>query len=425
MGLAGRPPLPTDKSIAHRAALLAALAEGDSEIVGFSDAADPAATLACLRGLGVEIEEREGSLHVAGRGPAGFTPPPAPLDCANSGTTMRLLAGVLAGRPFDSVLTGDDSLSARPMGRIAEPLRQMGAEIALTEGHAPIRLSGRALRGITYELPVASAQVKSAVLLAGLSASGGTTVVEPIPSRDHTERLLGLDVFEVGGARHITVEGGRRVPAGLWVVPKDFSAAAFFLVAGAISEHAALELRGVGLNPTRSALLDVLSAMGARVTVRNERERQGEPLADLWVEGSGGQLHGVEIGGALIPNLIDEIPALAVAAAYAEGTTVIRDAAELRVKETDRIAATAAFLRAMGVRVEEREDGLTIHGGRPLHGAHVDSRGDHRIAMAAAVAALGAQGDTHVRGAEAVTVSYPGFWDALAEVTGEAEPSAL
>lgn len=416
--LAGRIRLPADKSIAHRAALLAALAHGPSEIVGFSDAADPQRTLACLRALGAEIEEREGSLHVGGRGLRGLAAPSGPLECGNSGTTMRLLAGLLAGQGFASTLTGDASLRARPMERLAEPLRRMGAEIALAEGgRAPVRIAGRPLRGIEFELPVASAQVKGAVLLAGLLAEGETTVIEPVPTRDHTERMLGLDVFEMGGRRHVSVEGGRPVEAGLWVVPRDFSAAAFFLVAGAIVPQSALEMKGVGLNPSRSALLDVLGAMGAPVEVRNERVRGREPIADLVVLNEGRGLQGVSLGGALIPNLIDEIPVLAVAAACAEGRTEIRDAAELRVKETDRIAATAAFLRAMGAEVEELPDGLAIEGGRPLRGAEVESRGDHRIAMAAAVAALAADGPTTIRGAEAAAVSFPGFWNELRRAT--------
>lgn len=416
--LAGRIRLPADKSIAHRAALLAALAHGPSEIVGFSDAADPQRTLACLRALGAEIEEREGSLHVEGRGLRGLAAPSGPLECGNSGTTMRLLAGLLAGQGFASTLTGDASLRARPMERLAEPLRRMGAEIALAEGgRAPVRIAGRPLRGIEFELPVASAQVKGAVLLAGLLAEGETTVIEPVPTRDHTERMLGLDVFEMGGRRHVSVEGGRPVEAGLWVVPRDFSAAAFFLVAGAIVPQSALEMKGVGLNPSRSALLDVLGAMGAPVEVRNERVRGREPIADLVVLNEGRGLQGVSLGGALIPNLIDEIPVLAVAAACAEGRTEIRDAAELRVKETDRIAATAAFLRAMGAEVEELPDGLAIEGGRPLRGAEVESRGDHRIAMAAAVAALAADGPTTIRGAEAAAVSFPGFWNELRRAT--------
>lgn len=418
MGLAGRPTIPSDKSVAHRVAILAALADGPSELVGYSNAADPQSTLSVLRALGVSISAHEDALLVEGVGRDGFRAPKGPLDCGNSGTTMRLMAGLLAGQSFDSVLTGDASLSTRPMGRIANPLAAMGARLDLTDGHAPIRIAGSRLHGTTYELPVASAQVKSALLLAGLVAEGETTVIEPVPTRDHTERLLGLDAFVMDGKRYLTTSRETHVHSGLYVVPKDFSAAAFFLVAGCVVGHAALELRGVGLNPTRTALLDVLRAMGAPITIRNERERQGEPLGDLWLHNEGTRLHGVHVGGDLIPNLIDELPVLAVAAAYAEGTTTIRDAAELRVKETDRIAATAAFLRAMGAAVEEHEDGLTIHGGRPLHGAEVDSREDHRIAMAAAVAALGATGETTLHDPEAVAVSFPGFWDALGEAAG-------
>ena len=425
--LAGTPSLPADKSVSHRAALFAALADGESEIVGFSDAADPHSTLACLRGLGVEVEEREDvlgadgvpSLFVQGKGLGGLRAPASALDCGNSGTTMRLLAGLLAGRPFESTLVGDASLTPRPMGRVATPLGQMGARIAMTDGHAPLVVHGGSLSGITYRLPVASAQVKSAVLLAGLSASGTTTVVEPVATRDHTERMLELDVLEVGGERHVSVTGGHAVRARQWVVPRDVSAAAFFLVAGSVAEVATIQLNGVGLNPTRSGVLDVLRAMGADIRISNERDRGGEPLGDLRVEAPGG-LVGVEIGGAIVPNLIDEIPVLAVAAACAEGRTVIRDAEELRVKETDRIEATADVLRAMGAHVEERPDGLVIEGGRPLKGAEVDARHDHRIAMAAAVAALVADGPTTIHGAEAAAVSFPAFWGALESVAAGA-----
>ncbi|HLA64742.1 MAG TPA: 3-phosphoshikimate 1-carboxyvinyltransferase, partial [Rhodothermales bacterium] len=348
----------------------------------------------------------------------GLRQPDGPLDCGNSGTTMRLLAGVLAGRPFPATLTGDASLSSRPMARVAEPLGLMGATVGLTDGHAPLTITGGRLRGIEYRLPVASAQVKSAVLLAGLQAEGTTTIIETAPSRDHTERMLGLSVLELGTERYVTVEGGRRVPAGLWVVPRDFSAAAFFLVAGSIVENATLELTGVGLNPSRSALLDVLTAMGARIEVLNERERGREPLADLRIYTPKNGLTGVEVGGALIPNLLDEIPLLAVAAACAQGRTVIRDAAELRVKETDRLAATAAFLTAMGAKVTEIIDGLVIEGGHPLHGAAVESHGDHRIAMAAGVAALAASSPTTIHGADAAAISFPGFWTELDGLTG-------
>ncbi|WP_412063670.1 3-phosphoshikimate 1-carboxyvinyltransferase [Rubrivirga sp. IMCC45206] len=420
--LAGTPRLPADKSIAHRTAMLAAIADGESEIVGFSDAADPASTVACLRQLGVRFETRDDvlgpdgtpSLFVTGRGLAGLREADGPLDCGNSGTTMRLLAGLLAGLPFRTTLVGDASLSGRPMERIARPLRAMGADVALTDGHAPMTVGGGGLTGISYRLPVASAQVKSAVLLAGLGASGTTTVVEPVPTRDHTERMLALDALVIGGERHVSVDGGTAVRARQFIVPRDVSAAAFFLVAGSIVDPATIQLGGVGLNPTRSGVVDVLRAMGADIRIANERERAGEPIADLRVEAA--PLASVEIGGDLVPNLIDEIPVLAVAAAFADGRTVIRDAAELRVKETDRIEATAAFLRAMGAAIEETPDGLIIEGGKPLTGADVDARDDHRIAMAAAVAALGASGPTRIHGAEAAAVSFPAFWEALESV---------
>ncbi len=411
--LKGTVALPADKSIAHRAALFAALSDGRSIITNYPDSADPRSTLACLRQLGVEIDEDEpGILAVQGAGLEGLRKPKAPLDCGNSGTTMRLIAGILAGQSFATTLTGDASLSRRPMARIADPLRRMNAVVTLEDGHAPIKIAGgQQLQGIEYELPVPSAQVKSCVLLAGLYAEGETTVVETIPSRDHTERMLGLDIFEMGGARYLTVQQGRRIPARTWTVPRDFSAAAFLLVAGSIVPDGEVYLPGVGLNPSRSALLDVLRVMGADFKVEYEREEGGEPLADLKVRPAA--LHGVSVSGALIPNLIDEIPVLAVAAACAEGRTEIRDAAELRVKETDRIDAMVKNLRALGTDVEEFEDGLAITGGKPLTGATVDSFDDHRIAMATGVAALAASGKTTITNAEVARVSFPGFWEVL------------
>ncbi len=414
--IAGTVVLPADKSVAHRAAILAALAPGRTDIVGYSDAHDPQSTLACLRALGVMIETGDDGRFIVTGGT--LRAPSGPLDCGNSGTTMRLLMGVLAGQPFESVLTGDASLSGRPMGRVADPLRAMGADIDLTDGHAPVTIRPARLAGTTYRLPVASAQVKSAVLLAGMFAEGTTTVVEPVPTRDHTERMLELSALSIGTERHVSVSGGTRPAARLRVVPRDVSAAAFFLVAGSISEAAVIQMNAVGVNPTRAAVVDVLRAMGADIRSANERERGGEPLADLRVDAPEGGLSGVEIAGDIVPNLIDEIPVLAVAAAVAQGRTVIRDAAELRVKECDRIEATAAFLRAMGAQVEELPDGFVIDGGRPLHGATVDARGDHRIAMAAAIAALAATSPTTILGAEAADVSFPGFWDALEGIAG-------
>ncbi len=407
--------LPADKSIAHRAALFAALGDGTSHLVNYPASADPQSTLSCLRQLGVRIEEDEGSLVVEGVGLEGLKAPLGPLDCGNSGTTMRLLAGVLAGQPFDSTLIGDASLSGRPMERIAAPLRAMGATIELTDGHAPIRIRGtKALEGITYRLPVPSAQVKSCVLLAGLFARGETTVIETLPSRDHTERMLQLDAFDAGGERHLTVQRGRRIPRQAWAVPKDFSAAAFFLVAGAAAPNAEIRLPGVGINASRSALLDVLRAMGAVIVQDDERTYGGEPIADLAVRSSA--LHGVTVPEEFIANLIDEIPILSVAATQARGRTEIRNAGELRVKETDRIDAMTRNLRAMGADIQEFDDGLAITGPTPLHGATVDTYHDHRIAMAMGIAGLIAEGTTTIRDAEIAGVSFPGFWEVLAQL---------
>jgi len=418
IAIAGRITIPPDKSIAHRMAILAALSEGENQIVGYPDAADPQSTLAVLRALGVEMEEREDSLFVQGVGRHGLRAPDGPLDCGNSGTTMRLMAGVLAGQSFPSTLIGDASVSKRPMERIAEPLRQMGATIRLDDGHAPIQIHGGSLNGITYTLPTASAQVKSCILLAGLMADGSTTVIEPSLSRDHTERMLGLTTFDLGGEQHIAIDPAMDLPPRIWIVPRDFSAAAYFLVAGSIVPNSTLLMKQVGLNPSRAALLDVLRAMGARVEVTNERTRSYEPIGDIRVNAPEHGLHAVEVGGDLIPNLIDEIPILAVAAACAEGVSIIRDAGELRVKETDRLTATAQFLGAMGAQAEVVHDSLVIEGGGPLRGATVDSQGDHRIAMAAAVAALTASGPTTIHNADCVEVSFPAFWEELDGMAG-------
>lgn len=413
--LYGTVALPPDKSIGHRTALLSALADGSSRIENYPSSADPQSTLACLRQLGVAIEQEDRTVRVEGRGLDSLTVPTDPLDCGNSGTTMRLLAGILAGQPFDSVLTGDASLRSRPMARIADPLRTMGADVTLTDGGAPIHLhGGQALRGMTYRLPIASAQVKSCVLLAGLFAEGTTTVVEPTASRDHTERMLGLEVEEIDGVRHLRVEGGRRIPARTWHVPGDFSAAAFCLVAASIVPESAVRIERVGTNPSRNALLGVLRRMGADITVENARMQGGEPIADVTVHAAA--LRGTRVDGAEVPNLIDEIPVLAVAAACAEGRTEIRDAAELRVKETDRLDAMARNLRALGADLEEYEDGLALEGPVDLHGTTVDSFDDHRIAMAMGVAGLVASGTTTVTNADCARVSFPGFWDELHRV---------
>ncbi len=406
---------PPDKSIAQRAALLAAIGDGTSRLVNYPSSADPQSTLRCLRQLGIAIEKDGEDMLVHGKGLDGFSAPDAPLDCGNSGTTMRLLAGLLAGQDFESVLTGDASLRSRPMERVAEPLREMGAQITLHAGCAPMRIErGPRLHGMDYRLPMPSAQVKSCVLLAGLRARGRTTVIETLPSRDHTERMLNLAPLETEGARYISVEENMSVPARTWTVPNDFSAAAFFMVAGAAAPHGAMLLRKVGLNPTRSALIGVLEEMGAVIRVANREESGGEPVGDLHIEAS--PLRGVHVNGARIPLLIDEIPILAVAGALAKGRTEIRDARELRFKETDRIDAMAENLRRIGVPVEEFDDGLAVEGPAALHGNVVASRHDHRVAMAMAVAGLMADGETIIEDASCAAVSFPNYWETLASV---------
>jgi len=417
--LRGTVSVPADKSISHRSAMLSALADGRSRIRNYPRSADPLSTLAVLRGLGVSMSRDEDDvLVVDGVGLDGLKPPSEPLDCGNSGTTIRLLSGILAGQPFGSVLTGDDSLRQRPMQRIADPIKAMNGRVHLVDDHAPIRLrpSRSGLKAIRYRLPVASAQVKSCVLLAGLFANGRTTVVEPTPSRDHTERMLGLETHEVGGVREIYVDGGERIEPATWTVPGDFSGAAFFIVAATLTPDSDLRIEGVGLNPSRTALLDVLRDMGADITVENERAEGSEPIGDLRVRSA--PLEGTSIRGRMIPNLIDEIPVLAVAGACATGTTEIRDAEELRVKETDRLHAITENLRAMGGRIQEHTDGLTIEGNGPqLLGTSVDSFDDHRIAMAVGVASCVAHGQTEVNNADCAKVSFPGFWKELDRVS--------
>lgn len=391
------------------------MGEGTSRLLNYPTSADPQSTLSCLRQLGVEIEEDGGELLVHGRGHDAFRAPDRAIDCGNSGTAMRLLCGMLAGRTFGSVLQGDASLNSRPMERIALPLREMGARIHLTSGHAPIHIDGGGnLHGITYRLPVPSAQVKSCVLLAGLHAKGRTTVIEELPSRDHTERMLGLATIEKDGERHVLVEQGMVIPARTWTVPRDFSAAAFFMVASIVAPSGMITMKQVGLNPSRSALLDVLQAMGARIDVSNESSHGGEPVGDLLVRPS--ELNGVRIDGEVIPILIDEIPILAVAGALADGRTEIRDAHELRVKETDRIRAMVDNLRLLGADVEEFDDGLAVEGPVALKGTEVPSYHDHRIAMAMGVAGLAADGETVVEDAACAGISFPSFWETLASV---------
>jgi 3-phosphoshikimate 1-carboxyvinyltransferase len=405
--------VPGDKSISHRAVLLNSVAKGQACIGNPSPSADLLSTISCLRDLGVEIRGEGDNIAVLGMG--GFRGPQDVLNAGNSGTTMRLLAGLLSVHPFLSIITGDSSLRSRPMDRLIQPLRLMGAGIWGRENDslAPLVIKGGQLHGIRYRLPVASAQVKSALLLAGLRAEGKTAIEEPMPSRDHTERLLkamGADI-EIQGHEVTISPLAESLPAIDVRVPGDISSAAFWLVAAAIHPHAELRLRNVGVNPTRSGILDVLRSMGAELRVENERVEGGEPVADISIESS--SLVATQIVGELVPSVIDEIPAIAVAASVAEGTTVIRDAQELRVKETDRIATIVGELSKLGAELEELPDGMVIHGVRGLQGAECDSYGDHRLAMALGVAGLVAEGETVVCNAEAVDFSYPQFWHEL------------
>ena len=412
--------VPGDKSISHRALLFGAIAEGTTRITGLLPAEDPLSTAACLRAMGVTISAIEtGQLvSVEGVGLDGLREPEDVLDCGNSGTTMRLMLGLLAGRAgCHFVLTGDGSLRRRPMQRVGGPLAQMGALISGRSGGnlAPLAIQGQQLHGATIRTPVASAQVKSALVLAALTATGDTTVIEPVQSRDHSERMLrafGAQLSVGGpGLTEVTVTPGASLRGQDVIVPGDISSAAFWLVAGAITPGADLTVQNVGLNPSRTGVLDVLEQMGARIELLNGCEVAGEPVGDLRV--THGPLQAFTIGADLIPRLVDEIPVLAVAACYAEGVSRVSGAEELRVKETDRLAVMARQLGAMGARIEEFADGLTIEGGVPLHGAEVDSETDHRVAMSLAVAAQVAHGPTQLHRPEAAAVSYPGFWEDL------------
>jgi 3-phosphoshikimate 1-carboxyvinyltransferase len=425
--LRGQLALPGDKSISHRALLLGAIADGTSRIENFLPAADCLATLNAVCALSIEVEDPSPtSLIVHGRGLHGLQEPQNVLDCVRSGTTMRLLAGILAGQPFVSILSGDLQLRRRPMARIAEPLRLMGATVLGRDGGRlpPLAIRGGDLHGIDYALPVASAQVKSALLLASLYASGPTTVREPGPARDHTERMLlamgaQLDVAGVEGDRPGPATAVRIVPGGSLrpldlTVPGDFSSAAFLIVAATLVPGSEVTLEGVGVNPTRTGLLDILQAMGAHVALENERAAGGEPVADVVVRAS--ELRGTEVSGPVVVRMIDEFPVLAVAATQARGETLVRDAAELRVKETDRIATTVQELRRLGADIDPRPDGFVVHGPTLLRGAPVDCHGDHRLAMALAVAGLVAAGETVVHDADSIGDSFPGFETSLARL---------
>ena len=414
--------LPGDKSISHRYAMLAGIAEGQSRLENYSTGADCASTLACMRALGVEWQRKDGPgnvIEVEGRG-LSLSAPSSPLDCGNSGSTMRMLSGIAAGQPFPSEMIGDESLSRRPMERVIKPLSAMGAQIDSQQGKPPLRITGGSLKSIDYKMPVASAQVKSCVLFAGLYAEGETRVEEPLRTRDHTEVALrafgvGLDRKRAGEGSEVRVRGGQRLRGVEIRIPGDISSAAFFLCAAGLYPGSQLTISHLLMNPTRARLLDILIQMGLRISVTQLDEIHGELVGSLQIEGA--KLKGTTLAGADSAALIDEIPVLAAIAPYTEQGIEVRDAKELRIKESDRIAAIATNLRQMGAQVEERDDGLKIPGGQNLHGAELDSFHDHRIAMAFAVAALRAKGETLIRGAESAAISYPAFFQTLEEVT--------
>jgi 3-phosphoshikimate 1-carboxyvinyltransferase len=411
--LVGHLAVPGDKSISHRSVLIGAICDGETKVTGFGRSADTEATIGAVRALGVDVYEHGAeTLRVFGKGLRGLDAPGRPIDCANAGTLVRLIAGILAGQQFETFeLTGDDSLSRRPMGRIAEPLVRMGAGVETTEGHLPMGIMGRPLHPIDYALPVASAQVKSAVLLAGLYADGETTVVEPAPTRDHTERLLqaaGADVTV--RPTSVTIRPPERLSLGEVEVPGDFSSAAPFVVAATLVPGSELHVHGVNLNPRRTGLLEILERMGANIMVYNRRSIGGEPGGDLEIHSA--PLVGTTVGAAEVPLAIDELPLFALAAACARGESVLRGAEELRAKETDRIEATVDALRSLGVRARAQDDGFAITGvPARLRGGRIESRGDHRIAMLGAVAGLASREGVRIGGADAVSVSFPGFYE--------------
>lgn len=411
--LRGELTVPGDKSISHRAVMFGSLAQGDTHIRHFLTGADCLSTIGCFRAMGIGIEQNENEVIVHGKGLHGLTAPAKTLDVGNSGTTIRLLSGILAGQSFDSMITGDPSICRRPMKRIISPLLSMHADVRSKRGNncAPLVIHGKPLSGIHYQSPVASAQVKSCVLLAGLYADSPVSVTEPVLSRNHTEimlRKLGADIKSEGTT--VTIQPDPLLTADEILVPGDISSAAYFIAAALLTPDSEILLRNVGTNPTRDGFLRVCEAMGASIERLNETT-EGEPACDLLVRSS--SLHGTTVEGSIIPTLIDELPMIAVMACFAEGTTVIRDAKELRVKESDRIAVMTESLRSMGADIEAAEDGMIIRGGKPLHGAVVDSHLDHRAAMSLAIAGGLCEGPLSIRGAECVNISYPGFYQDL------------
>lgn len=411
-GLSGEVTVPGDKSISHRSIMLGSIAKGDTEVEGFLQGADCLSSIACFEKMGVQIENTGDRVVVHGRGLHGLTAPNGILDVGNSGTTTRLMSGILAAQPFTSNVNGDASIQKRPMKRIMTPLSMMGADIRSMNGNdcAPLVIHGAMLHGIHYDSPVASAQVKSAILLAGLYADGETSVTEPEISRNHTELMFeefGVDIRTEG--KTVYVKPATELYAKKVIVPGDISSATYFLVAGAITPNSCITVRNVGINPTRDGILRVLNKMGANMKVEKTSGEIGEPTADVTISTS--ELKGCVIGGELIPTLIDEIPAIAILACFAEGETVIRDAAELKVKESNRIDVMVDNLKRMGADIEATEDGMIIRGGKQLHGAVIDSHLDHRVAMSFAVAAMNADGETEIEGADCVNISYPGFYE--------------
>ncbi|MBZ4654233.1 MAG: 3-phosphoshikimate 1-carboxyvinyltransferase [Peptococcaceae bacterium] len=409
--------VPGDKSISHRSIMLGALAQGVTQVEGFLMAEDCLSTVRCFRALGVPITMEGKNVRVEGRGLYGLQEPEDVLDVGNSGTTIRLMMGILAGQPFTSFLTGDPSIRRRPMGRVAKPLREMGATILGRQNGnlAPLAVQGGNLRSLSYQTPVASAQIKSSILLAGLYADGWTEVIEPEQSRNHSELMLkafGAELETDGLA--VRIKGGTQLKGQKVLVPGDISSAAFFLVAGLIVPQAKIIIENVGLNPTRDGIIEVLQAMGGKIRLFDTRVVAGELIGNIEIQSS--ELRGVSIGGAIIPRLIDEIPVLAVAAAFAEGVTEIHDAAELKVKESNRLYAISEGLTRLGAQIEELPDGLRIIGGKPLKGNVCQSYHDHRIAMALAVAGLRAEGETHIEDGEAVNISFPEFTQLISQL---------
>lgn len=415
--LQGEINIPGDKSISHRAVMIGAISEGTTEVTNFLQGADCLSTISCFQKMGIEIENTPEKITIHGKGLHGLSAPTEILDCGNSGTTTRLISGILSGQDFSSTLTGDASIQKRPMLRIMKPLREMGANIQSIKDNncAPLEIKGSILQGISYQSPIASAQVKSAILLAGLYANGTTSVTEPYVSRNHSEIMLShfgakLEIKDTTVTIHPNpVLTGQKVE-----VPGDISSAAYFIAAGLLVPGAKLLLKNVGINPTRDGILRVAKEMGGNIEILNERTACGEPVADLLVSYSA--LHGITIGGEIIPTLIDEIPIIAIMAAFAEGTTIIKDAAELKVKESDRITVMVDNLTAMGCDIEGTDDGMIIHGGKPLHGTTIETKKDHRIAMSFAIADLMAEGTTTLLDKDCVDISFPTFYQTLEDL---------